>query len=149
MSAMTLWAPSRIAVQHDGAVQELGHAARALAVALDELHLILVLEFARQPDPDVAAARDDDAPRRRFLAPHLLHDHADVLACRQEKHLVAVLDDRLALGLDALARAVDRRDARVRTRYVLAQRTQRLPDERAALQRADTHESYASIGEVE
>ncbi len=119
------------------------------AVALDELHLVLVLELAREPEADVAAARDDHAPRRRLLAPHLLHDHADVLARRQEEHLVAVLDHRLAFGLDALARAVDRGDARVRARNVLAQRAQRLAHQRASLQRADAHQPHAAVGEVE
>ena len=38
---------------------------------------------------------------------------ADVLARGDEEHLVAVLDDRVAFGLDALAAAIDGGDARI------------------------------------
>ncbi len=40
----------RIAVQHGGALQLLGNAPRALAVALDELDLVLALQFDRRAE---------------------------------------------------------------------------------------------------
>ena len=120
-----------------------------LRVALDELHLVLVLEIAREPEADVAAAGDHHAARRRLLAAHLLHDDADVLARRQEEHLVAVLDDGVALGLDAPAGAVDGRDARVGRRNVLAQRAQCLAHQRSARACADAHQPHAAVGEIQ
>jgi hypothetical protein len=67
----------------------------------------------RRAKTDVAAARDHDAPRGRFLAAHLVHHHADILARGEKEHLVAVLDDRGAFGLDALAGAINGGDPRV------------------------------------
>ena len=100
MSAMTLWAPRRLAsiAERMLASSELVSAAntsalsmfssmsssssaaspcstmafssssetapRAARVALDELHLVVLLQRLRQAKADVAAAGDHDAPRR-------------------------------------------------------------------------------------
>ena len=59
-------------------------------VALDQLHLVALLERLRQAEADVAAAGDDDAARRVIAVAHLGHDAADVVAGGEEEHLVAV-----------------------------------------------------------
>ena len=101
-------------------------------VALDELHLVVLLQRLREAEADVAAAGDDDAPHRIFVFAHLAHDAADVVARGEEEHLIAVFDDRVAVGRDAAAVAVDRHDARLDLRQVLAQLAQLLADEQAA-----------------
>ena len=80
---------------------------------------------------------------------HLAHHQPDVFARGQEENLVAVLDDGVALRLNALAGTIDGGDARIGTRDVLAQRAQRLTHQRTSLQRADTDQPHASIRKVE
>ena len=136
-------------LQHDGVAQDLGDAPRAGRVALDELDLVAVLDALREPQADVAAARDHDALHRVLDAAQLAHDLAHVLGGGDEEHLVVVLDHRVALGRDAAAVAVDRDDARVDVRQVLAQGAQLLADQRAAADRLDPDQPHAAVGEVE
>ncbi len=60
-----------------------------------------------------------------------------------------MLDDRVALGLDALAAAIDRRDPRIATLDVRGQLFQLLTDQRTALQGFDADEANAAVGEVQ
>ena len=85
--------------QHDGVAELLGDAPRAALVALDELDLVLALQALRETEADVAAARDHDLAHRVLELPHLLHHQPDVVARGDEEHLVAFLDDRVAVGL--------------------------------------------------
>ena len=139
----------RIAVQHGRAFQLLRNAARAFAVALDELDLILAFQLVGQPQADVAAAGDHDAPRGRLLAAQFLHDDADIFARGQKKYLIAVLDDRRALGLDALAGPINGRNACVGGRDVLAQGAQGLAHQGSALQGANADQAHPAIGEIQ
>src|SRR6202789_482415 len=139
----------RIAVQDGGALQLLRDLPRPLAVALDELHLVPIFQFARQTHTDVAAAGDDHAASRRFFPAHLLHDHANVIARRQEKYLIAVLDHGVALGLDALAGAVNGRNPGVRRGNVLPQSAQCLAYQGTALQGANADQAHPAVGEIQ
>ena len=80
---------------------------------------------------------------------HLAHHAAQVVARGEEEDLVAFLDDRVALGPNAAAAAVDGDDARVRLRQVLAQLAQRVADERAALLRAHADEVHLAVREIQ
>ena len=96
------------------------------------------------PPPAITTRRAGASSRRiSFIT------DADILARGEEEHLVAVLDDGVALGLDALARPIDGGDPRIGGRNVLAQRAQRLADERPALKRADADQPHAAIREIE
>src|ERR1700676_210216 len=139
----------RVAMQYGRALQLFRDFSRPLAVALDEFYLIPVLQFARQAYADVAAARNDHAARGRFFAAQLLHDHANILARGEEKYLVAILDDRVALRLDALAGPIDGGAPRVRRGNVLAQGTQRLTHQGTALQGTNAHQAHPAIGEIQ
>ena len=58
-----------------------------------------LLQSLRQAEADVAAAGDHDAPHRILEPSHLVHHQLDVLARGDEEHFVALLDDRVAVGL--------------------------------------------------
>ena len=85
-----------IAVEHDGVLEHLGDAARAARVALDQLHLVALLERACQAQADVAAAGDHQRPHRILAAAQFRHDAADVLGRGDEEDLVVLVDDRVA-----------------------------------------------------
>jgi len=85
-------------VQHDGVFQEFRDAACLARIALDDLHLVVRLERLGEAEADVAAAGDDDAPRRVVGVAQFAHDAADVVARRQEEYLVALLHDGVTLG---------------------------------------------------
>ena len=95
--------------------------ARAPRVALDELDLVVSSRaLARRrkpmlPPPAITTRRTGSSSLAQ-----LAHDAADVVARGEEEHLVAVLDDRVALGRDAAAVAVDGHDARLDLGQVLA-----------------------------
>ena len=111
--------------------------------------MVLLFELARQRQADVAAAGDHHAPRRRFFLADLAHELADVVARRDEEHLVAFLDDGVAIGHDAAARAVDSHHARLGVRVMFLERAQLLADQQAALARANADQPHAAVGEVE
>ncbi len=121
-----------IPVQHDRLLQQLRDLAGAARVALDELHLVGLLERLGQAEAHVAAAGDDDAPRRVVAVAHLGHGAADVLLRGQEEHLVTLDDDRIALRSNAAAVAVDRHDAQRDVGQVAGQLAQGVPDQEAA-----------------
>ena len=105
----------------------------ALIVALDDLYLVIRLfERAREIEPDVAAARDHDLAHRIVELAHLAQHGADVLARRNEEHLVIFLDHGVAVRDDPFAAAVHRDDARLDVRDVLRQLAQRVADQRTA-----------------
>ena len=138
-----------VAVQDDRVLEQLRYPPRAARIALDELHLVGFLERLGEPETDVAAARDDDPLDRVVLLAHLVHDAADVVAGREEKDLVAVLDDRIALGADAAALAIDRHDAGVELAQMLGQLAQTVADQVATFQRAYTDQAHFAVGEFE
>ena len=89
---------------------------------------------------------------RRTLAcsdENLLHHQLHVLARGDEEDLVVLLDRRVALGIDAAAAAIDRRDPDLEVGNVRAQRLQLVADELAALQRAHADEQHAAVRELE
>ena len=122
---------------------------RALPVALDDLDLVAAFERSREIEADVAAAGDHDLARRLVELAHLAQHGAYVFARGDEEHLVAFLDDGVAVGDDALAAAVDRDDAALDVRDVLRQVAQRMADERAAAIRARRDEAHFAVGELE
>jgi hypothetical protein len=127
----------RVAHEHERVAEVLRDVPGALRLALDDLHLVLLVERLREPEADVAAARDHDALDRVLRASASPHDDADVLRRRDEEHLVAVEDLGVAIGLDALALAVHRRDTRLAVLHVRAQLADRASDQRAALERLE------------
>jgi hypothetical protein len=90
----------RAAADDQALAQLLGQHAAACVAALDHLHRVLVLQPLGQACPDVAAAGDHDALVGLVDAAQLGHHLADVLARRDEEHLVVGLDHRVALGDD-------------------------------------------------
>ena len=118
-------------------------------IALDELDLVVLLERLGEPEADVAAARDHQAPHRCSSFAHLAHDAAEIVARRDEEDLVALLDHGVAAGRDAAAGAIDRGDARLDVAHVLAQRAQLLPDQQAALMRAHGDQAHLAVGEID
>ena len=106
-------------------------------------------ERAREIEADVAAARDHDLARRIVELAHLAQHGTGVLARREEEHLVAFLDDGVAVGDDAFAAAVDRDHAAFDVRDVLRQVAQRMADERAAAIGARRDEPHSAVGELE
>src|SRR5690606_14851554 len=90
-----------------------------------------------------------DASNRSFEALHLAHDEPNVFGRGDEENLVAVLDDRIALRLDALSAAIDRRHPRVVSLDVRSELLELLADERAALAGAHADEPNEPIGKVE
>src|SRR5256884_6002237 len=139
----------RIAVQHDGVLEQLRDLARAPHVALDELHLVVLLQRLRQPEADVAAAGDHHPAHGVVFLAQLIHYAPDVVARGQKEYLVAVLDDGVALRLHAAAAAIDRYEPHFRLGQVLWQLAQALTDERTALQCPQADEAHLAVGEVE
>ena len=72
-----------------------------------------------------------------------------VLARREEEHLVAFLDDGVAVGDDAFAAAVDRHHPAFDVRNVLRQISERVADERAAAIGARRDQTHFAVGELE
>ena len=72
-----------------------------------------------------------------------------MLARRQEKYLIAVLDDGVALRLDVLAGAVNGGDAGIGRGNVLAQGAQRLAHQGTALQGTNAHQTHPAVGEIQ
>src|SRR6185437_7654830 len=90
----------------------------------------------------------DSAHRAVFLA-ELAHHAPQVGARSEEEDFVALVDDGVALGANAAPRAVNRDDARIRLRQVLANLAQRAPDERPALLRAYADERDFAVRELQ
>src|SRR5690606_15608862 len=118
-------------------------------LVLDEFYVVHGFESLREPRTDVAAARDHDASHRGFQALHLAHHESNVFGRGDEEDLVVVLDDRIALGLDALPAAVDGCDPSVMAFDVRRELLELLADEGAAFACPNADETYATVGEVE
>ncbi len=107
-----------IAVQDDRVTQTFGDAAGAPLIALDQFHLVIVLEPLRQSKADIAATCDDDAAHGTPDALHLVHDQADVVGRSDEKNLIAMFDDGLGNRFDAASAAIKRRNAHIAPMHV-------------------------------
>ena len=140
---------SGVANEHDGLVELLGDIAGALLAVLDDLDLVGLLQRLREAHANVAATRNDNATHRVFEAPHLAHEHADVLAVGDEEHLVVFLDDRVAVREHRFALAVNRRDTGLRIRDVILERRDALSHEQAVAVSLYTDEADAAIREIE
>src|SRR5882724_10608676 len=152
MSAIALCAPRRlasIAVQHDGVVQEFRDAACLARIALDDLHLVVRLERLGEAEADVAAAGDDDAPRRVVGVAQFAHDATYVVARRQEEYLVALLHDGVTLGGNAAAVTVDGDHAHLHLGQMPLQLAQALTDQEAVAPRPHPHQAHLAVGEIQ
>ena len=138
-----------IADQDDRTIELLGYPAGASRFALDDLHLVGLLERERQANADVATARNDDTPHRVLELAHLAHEDADVFAVCNEEDLVTLLDDGLAIGEHGLALAVYRCDAAFGIRYVFLQCCDTLPDQQSVTIGDDSDEPDSAIGEIQ
>ena len=121
----------------------------AQRAALDDLHLVAALDGLGQALADIAAAGDDD-PLVAVVEPaHLAHYRADMGLGGDEEDFVVGLDHRVALGNDRPVAAVDRGDAGIHVRHVLAQLAQLLPYQRAAVVGLDADQLRLAFGEVD
>ncbi len=118
-------------------------------IPFDDLDLVGLLERERQAHADIAAAGDHDAAHRVLEAPHLAHEHTNVLAVGDEENLVALLDHRIAVRQHGFTLAIDRRNAAFGIRDVLFERRDALADEQAVAIGFDADEPHASVREVE
>jgi hypothetical protein len=93
------------------------------------------------------AAGDHDAPDRFQHAPQFAHHRPDEFGRRQDEDLVVGLDDGVALGIDRLVLAEDRRDAGIDPgRQVFAHGLDRFADQQAALVGAHADQRHAPGG---
>src|SRR6185312_4742358 len=135
--------------QHDRILEQLRGAPRALRVALDELHLLALLERLREAQPDIAGAGEHDLAHARALPTHLVHHAPDRLAPGEKIELVAILDHRVAFGPDHATGAIDRENAHVGPGDVLAQVAHALADREAALASPRADEAHPPLREIE
>src|SRR4029079_4596658 len=129
--------------------QLLGDLARARPIALDHLDLVRRLERAREVEADVAAARDHDFADRIVELAHLAEHGANVLARRDEEHLVVFLDHGVSVRDEAAPAAEERDGTALDVRDVLRELAQRMTDERATAAGAGGDESHPAVREVE
>jgi hypothetical protein len=111
-----------------------------------------VVGFQRGGDTgaDVAAAGDHHPLHRLQHAPQLAHHRPDVFAGGQHEDLVAALDHRVAVGIDRLVLAEDRRDAGIDALgQVLAHGLDRLAHQQAAVIGADADQGHPPVGELQ
>ncbi len=117
--------------------------------ALDDFHVVAVLDALRQPVADVAAAGDQHPLVVVLEAAQLAHHRADVVLGGDEEHFVIGFDDGVALGNDRPVAAEDRRNPGVHVGHVLAQLAQLVAHQRAAVIGAHRHQLHAAGGEVD
>ena len=138
-----------IAVEHDRVLEDLGDAARALRIALDQFHLIALLERAGEAQADVAAAGDHQPPHRILAAPQLRQHAPQVILGRDEEDLVVLFDDGIADGRHQPVIAIDRGDTGLGIGQVLLQRPQLAAHQQSVATGPHTDQLYAAVGEID
>src|SRR6185437_15309464 len=138
-----------VAREHDRILELLRHPPRAPHIALDELHLARLLERAREAKAYVTAARNDHTAYPCVLLAQLADHPADVIARREEEHLIAFLDDRRAFRRYAAAAAVDGNHARFHAGQMLRQLPEAMTHQEPAADGTDPHQADLAGGEIQ
>ena len=111
---------------------------------------MIAFQAPRQVGADVAAPGENDAADRVVEGPHFLHDRLHVARGGEEEDRVVFLDDRIAVGHDEGAVAIDRRDPGVAAcGHVMAQFVQLLAYQATAGIGPCGDQLGPSVGEVE
>jgi len=87
--------------------------------SFNHFHLIRGFERLSQAHADITATGDYDSPYRVVQLAHFAQYGSDILARRDEEHLVVFFDDRIAIGNDSLTVAIDNDNPALDIRYVL------------------------------
>ncbi len=139
---------AHVAVEHESGAELAGEELAALLGGLDHLHVEVALQRPREPQADVAAARDDHALDRAVRLAHVAHHRADVLGSGDEEDLVSRLHDGVGRELERPVVPVDGGHLHVDVGKHALEVAQRVAHDGAALDGPHGHEVDLAVGEL-